>query len=336
MVDRIRDLPSSEPYLRLAREGKDVWNQWIRAGMTDEEAQRYDLGTIRHLRGDDLAALASKLNLDLLPNHKRPPNFDGVDFSQEGNDGICFAGFVFAPERGFEEKTRDYDGSIETGSASVLFRHTTFSKMSRFDGATFGDGACFNGSKFGERVALDGGGTINRPARFNGTVFGGGANFGGAVFDGGASFDGAVFGSGASFDATEFHGSAAFNGATFGDGASFSGATFSNSAHFDGWEEQKLRDFQSDLLAPAGTDQQKVASKINARIAMAQPKRFKQISFASATFRGECAFRDRKFERAADFSGAVFRSVPEFAGCEGLGHLDLSRSEEHTSELQSH
>jgi hypothetical protein len=45
---------------------------------------------------------------------------------------------------------------------------------------------------------------------------------------------------------------------------------------------------------------------------------FADISFADAVFRGYTSFRGREFEGEADFSRAVFRSVPDFAGCKEL------------------
>ena len=57
---------------------------------------------------------------------------------------------------------------------------------------------------------------------------------------------------------------------------------------------------------------------------MARPGRLANIDFTDAVFRGYVSFRRREFEGEADFSHAVFRSVPDFAGCKELGHLDLS------------
>ena len=280
------DPPDAEPYLRLARAGAADWNRWQRTGMDAASVQRFKLDAIKPLSREDAAVLARRIGLTALPSHDRPPDFRRVDFTHEKNRRISFARFVFG---------------IGSGT---LFEVATFGFETGFKDAIFGDGTRFDGAIFGFKT------------HFDGATFGNRAGFEGATFGDGTRFDGATFG-----DRTRF------DGATFGDRTRFDGAAFGDRTHFDGWRGDELRallERVSQLRGSQAANATAAASGIDERLKVARPGHFTGISFVNAVFQGDARFCGREFEGEADFSHAVFRSVPDFARCNGLGNLDLS------------
>jgi hypothetical protein len=72
MMDRLEDLPPQEPYLRLARQGREVWNKWKLGELETQEEK----------------ALAARLVMAELPDKTKPVNFSGVNFTSNENNGI--------------------------------------------------------------------------------------------------------------------------------------------------------------------------------------------------------------------------------------------------------
>jgi hypothetical protein len=159
MMDRLEDLPPQEPYLRLARQGCEVWNRW-KAGELD---------------ADERDALLQQLDLSDLPVPDEPVDFSGTDFRDEANRDIKFCGFRFGDHANFSDSTfgdldiapvweqdaheealdgfRKEQGSPKGGA---LFLDSIFGYRARFDGATFGYRARFDGATFGYVARFDG------------------------------------------------------------------------------------------------------------------------------------------------------------------------------------
>ncbi|HUC62497.1 MAG TPA: pentapeptide repeat-containing protein [Alphaproteobacteria bacterium] len=340
MVDRIEDLPPSEPYLRLARQGAKIWNRWVRTGMTDKEINEFNLSAVDPLDDSDAKQLAKRLNLDRLPGYDGPPNFENVDFKEDENRNIDFAGFVFAPARNYYFYPRHLDkrdeGSPAKIWASVLFRGAAFAEGMSFRRAKFGDAALFDRAKFEEWAQFEGatfgnytkfyGAEFGKHAHFDQTTFGIEPHFGGIKFGESVRFDGAILSSDADFRGAKFGDWARFYGTTFGSWGSFAGATFGLGTCFDGCDVKQLREHLESAPELPGEDANNRSARIEALVAVAMPERFIGISFYGAVFSGDCSLRNRKFEAPAIFSGANFRGIPEFDGSEGLGHLDLSEA----------
>jgi hypothetical protein len=297
---------TTEDCLKIARQGREFWNRWVRTVLEAliAKARRGERAYLERafsqLPLSHLKPLSEaewrKLGWERLPRLEIPGDpgqpwidFAGVDFRDEAA-AIDFSGFSFPPETSFKG-ARFGDGASFDGAA--------FGDMARFDRARFGDVAHFDGATFG---AL---------ARFAGATFGRGAYFAGATFGDRAGFAGATFGD-----------RAGFAGATFGDWARFADATFGDETRFDGWTEDRAKGELVSLarrLMPAGAQRD---AWVNDRVRAAKPGEFSSISFTGARFAGFCSFSGRTFTGPASFQNARFGRPPEFAGTEGHGFID--------------
>ena len=172
MMDRLEDLSPQEPYLRLARQGREVWNRW-KAG---------ELGVA------ECVTLLTQLDLDDLPDPDAPVDFSGTDFRDEANRDINFCGFRFGDDAKFsnaafgdldiapswaqdahEEALDAFRKEQGSPRGGALFLDSIFGKRARFDGATFGEWATFEGATFGYGARFDGA-TFGDRARFDGAT----------------------------------------------------------------------------------------------------------------------------------------------------------------------
>lgn len=209
--DRLEDLPPAEPYLRLARRGKDLWNGWAKG-----------------------SSLAHKPGLTALPPPDRVVDFSGVDFTLPENDGIDFSGYLFKAGVSFSG-ARFRDGTTFQNCdfrGAVDFSQAKFCGDADFSGLGFLEFADFTAAIFQGR-AVFGRGRFHKGATFDDCRFGGEADFSAREFARKASFLGA-----------KFEGQARFDGAVMGEVAVFDQATFADLASFRGDEShcQNLRD----------------------------------------------------------------------------------------------
>ncbi|MGE0564266.1 MAG: pentapeptide repeat-containing protein [Pseudolabrys sp.] len=152
-------------FLKLAKCGRDVWNQWRAAHGVKKEGINWRTpgsGYIRvNFAGVDFAEQSTK------------PNFSGFDFGHGAN----FSGANF--EHYAKLSARYGDGANFAGAS--------FGSHANFSGASFGADARFSVTSFG------------RGANLSSTSFGDDVSFFGASFNSGANFSGASFGNEAEF-----------------------------------------------------------------------------------------------------------------------------------------
>jgi uncharacterized protein YjbI with pentapeptide repeats len=232
MTDRNKSRPAakppaedlSKPFLDLAGQRKEKWNEWRRA-------------------------------------HKDVRvTFAGVDFSVAPNDKIDFSGFEFGDDTDFSRCK--WRGGVQPRNHQAFtpgrayFTGASFGEKANFSGAVFGNGADFARTTFGDGAVLVGA-VFGLNALFLDAVFRGSANFTGAAFDGAANFPratfvgqtffgGAAFGGLSNFMSARFCGETRFIGAAFGTGALFSNAIFKGPAEFNGisveeWEARPMK-----------------------------------------------------------------------------------------------
>jgi hypothetical protein len=130
---------------------------------------------------------------------------------------------------------------------------------------------------------------------------------------------------GISFAGFVFCDGTSFAGAAFGDWTRFDGAAFGDGTRFDGWTEDRLRGLLEGVFklhGAQGPDATAAGSRIEDRLKAARPGHLADVWFADAVFHGDTSFSRREFGGSVDFTHAVFRSVPDFAGCKEPGHLD--------------
>ncbi len=290
MVDYIDRLPPSEPYVRLLRKGRKVWNRWVLTALDDSDANWIKLEELTGLSQEEAASLASELNLDRLPSNGQAPYFAGVDFTKAENRSCEFDGCSFMM-KGRDEHT--YPGpnfdrakfrawTSFSGSRfgdSTIFAHADFGpycdfkkasfSQANFVRARFADQATFKEAKLGSVV-------------FDGVEFGGSSDFTQASFEWGASFNGCSFGGDTIFFRAEFAGSTSFDGVTFKRESTFDSCTFGTWTHFEN-------------------------------------TKFGASSFISAEFGQNVRFEKADFRGDADFTGASFQSGTSFKGTKFWG-----------------
>ena len=136
-------------------------------------------------------------------------------------------------------------------------------------------------------------------------------------------FEGAAFGGGAWFQGAAFGGTADFDGAAFGGDADFSGG---GAAPFDqGSLRKRAQTAAARMPEESGKAYLDAIEKLLGRIQEVQGgarRQFRQITFASARFRGNANFADREFTASANFSHARFDQPPDFRGTTNQDQLD--------------
>jgi uncharacterized protein YjbI with pentapeptide repeats len=174
--------PEAEPYLALARRGKEVWNAWKREELKEPG----------------------------LPDPKRPVNFAGVDFTKPENQDINFGGFEFGDHANFSKaKFGNTPNWMDDGYFQLPNGHPT-KGGAYFNNAKFGFFATFSHAKFGGNASFENV-TFGVMVNFSSAIFGARANFKKAKFYEMALFDSTSFDSFADFSKSEFKGTVMFN-----------------------------------------------------------------------------------------------------------------------------
>tara|TARA_R110000824_G_scaffold119416_3_gene273514 strand:+ start:145 stop:1215 length:1071 start_codon:yes stop_codon:yes gene_type:complete len=157
--------------LKLARQGKDAWNEW--------------------------AAKPGNANLDV--------SFEGIDFTQGGNKDINFSEFVFPSGATFSGATfgKNANFANTTFGGRAAFRDATFKANIRFDMATFEGYAEFRDTTFSKHASFVAA-NFKKDLWIHGASFGGDARFVNATFGGTTSFMGSFFNGPVWFDKSSF------------------------------------------------------------------------------------------------------------------------------------
>jgi uncharacterized protein YjbI with pentapeptide repeats len=174
MSDETSNPPEAEPYLTLARRGKEAWNAWRRE------------------------------------NPDKKINFANVDFTRPENQDINFGGFEFGNGANFkgasfgdgpwifdkESQTKLAQGGSPGGGA--YFSGASFGEWANFSGASFGVWADFSRASFGTLASFSGA-SFGAMTNFSDVKFIGIVYFSNTKFDQNCRFVGSVFGGTAYF-----------------------------------------------------------------------------------------------------------------------------------------
>jgi hypothetical protein len=248
---------ANQEHLDLARKGRKVWNEhWARANVA-------------------------------------PLDFSGIDFSNNENKSISFAGFLFRGEVNFRKS--------RFGHAPTAFWNDPYESLVR-DSPTDG-AAIFIGAIFHET------------SDFSGCQFGSGTNFNAAIF-----FKDANFG-----ESCRFQGDCRFEGAVFQGKTNFFNASFDGHCSFRGWPDES-RAFQDFGRIVSKISEDRKLAWFSVRPNAAARTSFGDANFRSARFSGRLDFEKRILNGEIEFSHASFDYPPSFIGTANRERLNFANA----------
>ncbi|MEQ9111438.1 MAG: pentapeptide repeat-containing protein [Rhodospirillaceae bacterium] len=215
-------------YYKIAKQGKDTWNRWVREYLTSEQIDDSGLSHLDNLTENEKAELAAKLDVIDLPN-PADAYFENLKFT----DPVRFSGYVFIEvyfDKVVFESVVYFRDSVFLDA--VGFGKCSFERSVNFLRAKFFAGVDFDECKFNRIFSF--GDVYTSEVNFNDVVFNSSAFFWRADFQGPADFTDSLFEEKAIFNSTKFSSLVSFSGVSFREAPEFHDASLPQNTSFYG------------------------------------------------------------------------------------------------------